>query len=95
MSRATSTVGGGRQHSRIGPPPRLCRQHHEPHSLGNGWLKEIVMVAEGLWSTPWGLYNDEEVKLAEAAEMSPRAVRLYAAEMIKELGLTAQVDART
>ena len=73
----------------------MCRQHHEPHSLGNGWVKELVKVADGLWSTPWGLYNDEEVKLAEASEVSPRAVRLYAVEIIKELGLTSQVASKT
>lgn len=71
-------------------PPRV-RQYHEPHSLGNGWVSEIVKTVDGMFSTQWGTFDDLEVNLAAAAEVSPRTLRLYSLDLIKGLGLEGQL----
>lgn len=67
------------------------KAHHEPHSLGDGWLNELVKLADGRFKTQWGTFDDLEVSLAAAANVSPRTLRLYALDLVDGLGLKPQI----
>ena len=63
-----------------------------PHEFDKGWVGVLVKLANGKTEDPYAIYYDDlELKLSDASDISPRTIRAYAKELIEGLDMKEQV----